>query len=85
MIEKCRRWIKLPSNPADVTEAKRRWQRKYTCPCAVSVIDCTHIKVKRPPLHGDEYINRKQHQCLGHLQCRRVVYKRSRIMARICP
>nr|CAH7739918.1 unnamed protein product [Callosobruchus chinensis] len=49
MIEKCGRWIKFPSTPADVTEAKRRWQRKYTFPCAVCLIDCTHIKIKKPP------------------------------------
>nr|CAH7754288.1 unnamed protein product [Callosobruchus chinensis] len=59
-IEKCGRWIKFPSTHADVTEAKKRWQRKYTFPCAVGVIDCTHIKIKKPPLHGDAYIiNRK--------------------------
>nr|CAH7737563.1 unnamed protein product [Callosobruchus chinensis] len=45
MIEKCGRWIKFPSTPVDVTGA-------------VGVIDCTHIKIKKPPLDG-EYINRK--------------------------
>nr|CAH7733031.1 unnamed protein product [Callosobruchus chinensis] len=43
IIEKCGRWIKFPRTPANVTEAKRRWQRKYTFPRAVGVIDCTHI------------------------------------------
>nr|CAH7724813.1 unnamed protein product [Callosobruchus chinensis] len=65
MIEKCGRWIKFPSTPADVTEAKRRWQRKYTFPCAVGVIDCTHIKIKKPRLHGDEYINRKGYHSIN--------------------
>nr|CAH7720254.1 unnamed protein product [Callosobruchus chinensis] len=59
MLEKCGWWIKFPSTPANVTEAKRRWQRKCTFPCAVGVIDCTPIKIKKPSLHGDEYINRK--------------------------
>nr|CAH7757204.1 unnamed protein product [Callosobruchus chinensis] len=58
--EKCVQWIKFPSTPADVTEAKKRWQRKYTFPCAVGAIDCTHIEIKKPPLHGDECINRKK-------------------------
>nr|CAH7749403.1 unnamed protein product [Callosobruchus chinensis] len=47
IVEKCGRWIKFPSTPADETEAKRRWQRKYTFPGAVGVIDCTHIKIKK--------------------------------------
>nr|CAH7762598.1 unnamed protein product [Callosobruchus chinensis] len=62
MIEKCGRWIKVPSTPADVTEAKRRWQRKYTFPCTVGVIDCTHIKIRKPPLHG---INRKGYHSIN--------------------
>nr|CAH7769683.1 unnamed protein product [Callosobruchus chinensis] len=65
MIEKRGRWIKFPSTSTDVTEAKRRWQRKYTFPCAVGVIDCTHIKIKKPPLHGDEYINRKAYHSIN--------------------
>nr|CAH7713967.1 unnamed protein product [Callosobruchus chinensis] len=87
MMEKCGRWIKFPSTPADVTEANRRWQRVYTFPCAVAVIDCTHIKIEKPPLHGDEYINRKGYHSINvqaTCNCRRVVYKRRR-MARICP
>nr|CAH7713521.1 unnamed protein product [Callosobruchus chinensis] len=65
MIEKCGRWMKFPSTPADVTEAKRRWQRKYTFPCAVCLIDCTHIKIKKPPFQGDEYINRKGYHSIN--------------------
>nr|CAH7747568.1 unnamed protein product [Callosobruchus chinensis] len=56
MVEKYGRCIKFPSTPADVIEAKRRWQRKYTYPCAVGVIDCTHIKMEKPPLHGDDIL-----------------------------
>nr|CAH7733834.1 unnamed protein product [Callosobruchus chinensis] len=65
MIEKSGRWIKFSSTPADVTEAKRRWQRKYTFPCAVGVTDCIHIKIKKPSLHGDEYINRKGYHSIN--------------------
>lgn len=42
-----------------------RWQTKYTFPCAVGVIDCTHIKIKNPPLHADEYINRKGYHSIN--------------------
>lgn len=65
MIEKCGQWIKFPRTPADVIEAKERWQTKYTFPCAVGVIDCTHIKIKKPPLHADEYINRKGYHSIN--------------------
>nr|CAH7729336.1 unnamed protein product [Callosobruchus chinensis] len=78
MTGKCERCLKFLSTPADVTGAKRSWQRKYTFPCSVGVIHCTHIRIKNSPLHGDEYINRKGYR-------RRMVYKRRRIMARICP
>nr|CAH7734831.1 unnamed protein product [Callosobruchus chinensis] len=60
MIKTCGRWIKFPSIPAI-----RRWQRKYTFSCAVGVIDCTHIKIKKPPLHGDEYIDRKGYHSIN--------------------
>nr|CAH7759010.1 unnamed protein product [Callosobruchus chinensis] len=70
MIEKCGRWIKFPNAPADITEVKRRWQSKYTCPFAVGVIDCTHIETKKPPPHGDEHINRKGYHSINvHATC----------------
>nr|CAI5842810.1 unnamed protein product [Callosobruchus analis] len=52
MIKTSGRHIKFPSTLADLTEAKRRWQTKY---------DCTHIKIKKPPIRCDKYrfISRK--------------------------
>lgn len=35
------------------------WQSKYMFPNTIGAIDCTHILLKKPTLHGDEYVNRK--------------------------
>lgn len=32
---------------------------QYQFPTTISVTDCTHIDIKKPSIHGDEYINRK--------------------------
>jgi nuclease HARBI1 len=31
----------------------------------LGVIDCTHIKIKKAPIHGDEYINRKGYHSIN--------------------
>ncbi|KAG8317660.1 hypothetical protein J6590_023005 [Homalodisca vitripennis] len=46
-------------------EAKQLWQRKVRFPTAVGVVDCTHVGIQKPYLHGDEYINRKRKPTLN--------------------
>ena len=52
-------WIKFPTTNQEIVDAKQAWQQKYTFPTALGVIDCTHVGIMKPNLHGDEYINRK--------------------------
>lgn len=52
-------WIKFPTTNRERTEAKELWQTKYRFPTAIGAVDCTHIGILKPRLHGDEYINRK--------------------------
>lgn len=52
-------WIKFPSTPDDMREAKREWQTKYKFPGAIGALDCTHVEILKPNVHGDEYLNRK--------------------------
>ncbi|XP_050299639.1 putative nuclease HARBI1 [Anthonomus grandis grandis] len=65
LIEKCGLWIKFPHTAADIIEAKQKWQSNYSFPCALGVIDCTHIKIKKPPIYSDEYINRKGYHSIN--------------------
>ncbi|GBO25640.1 Putative nuclease HARBI1 [Araneus ventricosus] len=59
IIAHANEWIKFPTTNSEITEAKQLWQRKYKFPTAIGVVDCSHIRILKPKLHGDEYINRK--------------------------
>lgn len=52
-------WIKFPTNVAEMQEAQAKWQERFTFPYAIGAVDCTHVQIKKPHIHGDEYINRK--------------------------
>jgi hypothetical protein len=60
ILEKANQWIKFPTRHEEVEDAKRLWQEKYNFPCAFGALDCTQIKIRKPAVHGDEYICRKQ-------------------------
>ncbi|KAJ8913775.1 hypothetical protein NQ315_002681 [Exocentrus adspersus] len=55
IMEKSHLWIRFTTN----NEAHQQWSSKYQFPCAIGVIDCTHIRITKPSQHGDEYCNRK--------------------------
>ena len=59
IVAKADTWIQFPVDPADFQAAKDDWQNKYTFPCAIGALDCTHVQILKPGLHGDEYICRK--------------------------
>lgn len=48
-------WISFPKNAREIELAKEGW----TIPGAIGAIDCTHIRIMKPKLHGEEYFNRK--------------------------
>lgn len=51
-------WIKFPTeNSIDATV--NEWAALYRFPCAIGVINCSHVLIMKPSLHGDEYVNRK--------------------------
>jgi hypothetical protein len=59
ILPKASTWIKFAQTEAEIQNAKREWLDKYNFPAAIGVIDCTHIRIVKPSVHGDEYINRK--------------------------
>lgn len=56
---KASEWIKFPKDADEIKDAQMKWQANYCFPFAIGVIDCTHIKIKNPTNHSDEYICRK--------------------------
>ena len=59
VVSKAHLWIKFPETPADIQAAKQEWQERFSFPCAIGALDCTHVKIMKPANHGDEFINRK--------------------------
>lgn len=64
-MEKSDQWIYFPNNDQEFEEAQRLWQTKYKFPYAIGALDCTLIPIRKPSLHGDEYICRKQFPALN--------------------
>lgn len=56
---KASEWIKFPKDADEIKDAQMKWQANYCFPFAIGVIDCTHIKIKKPTNQSDEYICRK--------------------------
>lgn len=66
IVSKNNDWIKFPKDLPEIGEAKQLWQRKYTFPNVIGILDCTHIQIKKPPgAHGDEFVNRKNDTSLN--------------------
>lgn len=59
IVEKVDLWIKFPRNQREIEESQQVWQRSKAFPLAIGALDCTHIKISKPKIHGDEYVNRK--------------------------
>jgi hypothetical protein len=59
IVEKAPLWMKFPGTNEEFEAAKADWQVSYKFPCAIRALDCTHIPIRKPSVHGDEYINRK--------------------------
>ncbi|KAJ8872823.1 hypothetical protein PR048_026439 [Dryococelus australis] len=49
----------FPSTINEIIQAKKFWQSKYRFPTSIGVIDCSHVGILKPSIHGDESINRK--------------------------
>lgn len=59
ITEKTNTWIKFPHTNNDIDNAVLEWTNNKTVPHAFGSVDCTHIRIKKPTLNGDEYSNRK--------------------------
>lgn len=59
VYEKVHHWVKFPSTPAELNEAREEWSIKYGFPTAIGAVDCTHVEIYKPRVFKDEYVNRK--------------------------
>jgi hypothetical protein len=59
IVEKASLWIKFPGTQEEFEAAKADWQVSYKFSCAIGALACTHIPIRKPSVHGDEYTNRK--------------------------
>lgn len=53
--------MKFPSTEQELDDAKNLWRQRFKFPCAIGAIDCTLIPIKKPSVHGDEYVCRKNY------------------------
>lgn len=58
-------WIHFPANDEEMEAAKELWKQKHAFPHAIGAIDCTLIPIKKPSIHGDEYVCRKQYSAIN--------------------
>ena len=61
VLVKASTWIRFPITLQEQEAANLEWQKRFSMPCAIGVVDCTHIRILKPGvgLNGDEFINRK--------------------------
>jgi AAA+ ATPase superfamily predicted ATPase len=59
ILENSNEWVKFPSTNDSIKEAKQQWQERYHFPATIGALDCTHVRILKPSIHGDEYVNRK--------------------------
>jgi hypothetical protein len=53
-VAKTHMWIKFPSSQDAINEAKQLWKAEFYFPSAISAVGCTHNKILKPAVHGDE-------------------------------
>ncbi|CAH1381640.1 unnamed protein product [Tenebrio molitor] len=65
ILENSNEWIKFPFTNDSINEAKQQWQERYHFPAAIGTLDCTHVRILKPSIHDDEYVNRKMFASLN--------------------
>ena len=58
-------FIRFPDDPLDVTLAMRRSESLAGFPNVVGAIDGSHIAIKAPHVHHEDYFNRKQNYSIN--------------------
>nr|CAI5826498.1 unnamed protein product [Callosobruchus analis] len=56
VLQNAHLYIKFPSTSDEIGEAQHLWQQEYMFPAAIGVLDCTHVRISKPPQFGYEYI-----------------------------
>jgi hypothetical protein len=64
-VDKAQTWIRFPRSNEEINVAKESWLAKNQIPCTIGAIDCTHVRISKPHIDGDEYVNRKQYPSIN--------------------
>lgn len=65
IVSKGNNWIIFPKSGEAIKRAQEKWTSKYKFPLAIGAIDCTHVRIKKPSSHSDDYINRKGYHSMN--------------------
>jgi hypothetical protein len=64
-VDKAQTWIRFPRSNEEIKAAKESWLAQNKIPCTIGAIDCTHVRISKPHIDGDEYVNRKQYPSIN--------------------
>ena len=57
-------YIRLPT-PPEARANMEKWQQQSNIPGIFGAIDGTHVAIKKPCEHGQDYFNRKAHYSIN--------------------
>lgn len=59
LVQHAHEFIKFPMTPVSQNRVKQGFMDRYGFPGVLGAIDCTHVQIRAPAVHGVIYVNRK--------------------------
>lgn len=77
-----RKFVMFPQSVERKSAITRSFQEKLRIPSVLGAIDCTHVRIKKPKVNGEIYINRKGYPSLNIQMVSSCEYEILNIVAR---